>query len=88
MRKNKASTGLILLLIVFFLSSCQQNVPAVIAFTHVNVIPMTMDEVIHDQTILVSGAEIIALGDADELPIPTVAVEDIPTSAKFLRPAV
>ena len=73
MRKNKASTGLILLLVVIFLSSCQQNGPAVIAFTHVNVIPMTTDEVIRDQIVLVSGAEIIALGDADELPIPNSA---------------
>jgi imidazolonepropionase-like amidohydrolase len=41
-----------------------------IAFTNVNLIPMTGETVLYDQTVLVKGSEIAAIGDSDTVKIP------------------
>jgi hypothetical protein len=43
---------------------------AVTAFTHVNVIPMTHETVEEDQTILIAGDRILAVGPTNSIPIP------------------
>jgi imidazolonepropionase-like amidohydrolase len=47
-----------------------QGAEKMIAFTHVNLIPMTSEKTIPDQTVLVNGSEIVAIGDSDALKIP------------------
>ena len=42
----------------------------VIAFTNVNLIPMTSETVIENQTVLVKGTQIIDIGGSDEVKIP------------------
>ncbi len=64
------------LLIVLALSACgitKPNSQPVIAFTHVNLIPMTSETVIEDQTVLVKGSDIVAIGDSDTVGIPSGA---------------
>jgi len=40
-----------------------------IAITHVNVIPMTDDVVLRDQTVLTRGRQIVTIGPADKVPV-------------------
>jgi imidazolonepropionase-like amidohydrolase len=47
-----------------------QNQEQAIAFTHVNLVPMTSETVIKDQTVLVRGTRIVAIGVSDRLKIP------------------
>ncbi len=58
------------ILITACASASDINTEQVIAFTNVNLIPMTSEIVIEDQTVLVSGSDIIDIGPADELKIP------------------
>jgi len=44
-----------------------------IAFTNVNVIPMTSDVVLRNQVVIVDGVKIVAVGKAEEVPIPAGA---------------
>ena len=44
------------------------------AFTHVNLVPMTAEIILEDQTVLVQGMEIIAVGSSDEVAVPVDAV--------------
>ena len=71
---------LIILLIAAFvtnlLSSCTQGSEEVIAFTKVNLIPMYSERVIENQTVLVKGSKIIAIGD--------LGIVQIPESAKII----
>jgi imidazolonepropionase-like amidohydrolase len=68
--------GLIGLVIVYailisaWLFLRNQNSEQTTAFTHVNLIPMTSEKVIEDQTVLVRGTEIVALGESGKSKIP------------------
>jgi imidazolonepropionase-like amidohydrolase len=44
-----------------------------IAFVHVNVVPMTSETVYYDQTVVVSGDRITAVGPADKVEVPASA---------------
>ncbi|MBN1314230.1 MAG: hypothetical protein JXA42_02140 [Anaerolineales bacterium] len=44
-----------------------------IAFTHVNVIPMTGEIIIKDQTVLVEGSKIVDIGNSDTVQVPESA---------------
>ncbi|MEA1977593.1 MAG: amidohydrolase family protein [Chloroflexota bacterium] len=58
-------------------SSSSANDVSITAFTHVNIVPMTAEIVLENQTVLVKGSKIIAIGPADEISIPTdVAIID------------
>jgi hypothetical protein len=64
--------GLVVLstvLISTWISGCNQNQEQTIAFTNVNLIPMTSETVIEDQTVLVKGSDIIDIGGSNELKI-------------------
>jgi hypothetical protein len=78
-----------LTLIALFLANCsvmpEQARPSnssanevnLTAFTHVNLVPMTAEIVLENQTVLIEEARIIAIGPADEVSIPpNVAIID------------
>ena len=62
-------------------------VQAQIAFEHVNVLPMTDEEVRTDWTVLVEGDRITAVGPAAEVDIPAAA-ERIDGTGKYLIPGL
>jgi hypothetical protein len=68
---------LIAALVTTLLSSCNQGSEEMVAFTYVNLIPMNSERTIENQTVLVKGSKIIAIGDSDTL--------QIPESAKFVK---
>jgi len=72
MNSHKVLICFILLTIAIVMSGCQPC-QQMIGITHVNLIPMTSEKVIPNQTVLVSGTEIIAMGDSDVMPIPARA---------------
>jgi len=58
-----------------------------IVFTHVNLIPMTSETVIEDQTVLVKGSEIINIGGSNQLKIPRGA-QVIDGKGAYLMPGL
>jgi imidazolonepropionase-like amidohydrolase len=58
------------ILISTWTSGCNQNSEQTIAFTNVILIPMTSETVVENQTVLVRGSKIVAIGASDELKIP------------------
>ena len=73
---------LFVVMAVLLTSGCGDQVPEampdqsapdsshITAFTHVNVVPMTVEVVLEDHTVLVDGARIVAVGPAEEVLIP------------------
>jgi len=55
-------------------SSTSANEVSITAFTHVNLVPMTAEIVVENQTVLIEGSKITAIGPADEVSIPREAV--------------
>lgn len=51
-------------------ASSRANEGSITVFTHVNLIPMTAEIVVENQTVLIEGSSIIAIGPADEISIP------------------
>jgi imidazolonepropionase-like amidohydrolase len=69
----------LLFFLAFILSGCvvgekrdqqQTSDEATTAFIHVNVVPMTSEIVIADQTVLIDGKRIVAIGPSSEISIP------------------
>jgi imidazolonepropionase-like amidohydrolase len=50
--------------------SCRSERGEITAITHVNLVPMTGEMIIEDQTVLVQGPQIVATGDSDVLRVP------------------
>ncbi len=73
MNSMKILRWLVLALAGLIFSSCDQRTDVTIAFTHVNLIPMMSENVIENQTVLIAGSTIIAIGDFSEIPIPKKA---------------
>jgi imidazolonepropionase-like amidohydrolase len=67
---KKSSTRVILGLFALLLVSCNTKPQEVVAFTHVHLVPMTGEKVVQDQTVLIEGETIVAIGDSDAWPIP------------------
>jgi hypothetical protein len=59
----------------------------VTAFAHVNMVPMTAEIVLEDQTVLVLGSEIVEVGPSDEVAIPVNAVV-IDSEGAYLMPGL
>ncbi|MCK5635605.1 MAG: hypothetical protein KAI06_10975, partial [Anaerolineales bacterium] len=51
-------------------SSSNANEVSITAFKHVNLVPMTAEIVLENQTVLIEGSMITAIGPADEVSIP------------------
>ncbi|HBZ57294.1 MAG TPA: hypothetical protein DEO88_17975 [Syntrophobacteraceae bacterium] len=75
------------ILISTWASGCDQNSKQTIAFTHVNLIPMTSETVITDQTVLVKGSEIVAIGASNNLKTPWGA-QVIDGKSAYLMPGL
>ncbi|HEY6941449.1 amidohydrolase family protein [Dokdonella sp.] len=60
--------------------------PAPLAFVHVNVVPMDRERVLRDQTVIVGGNRIIALGAAIEPPAGAVVIDGRGTA--YLAPGL
>jgi imidazolonepropionase-like amidohydrolase len=58
------------ILISTWTSGCNQNPGQTIAFTNVNLVPMTSETVVENQTVLVRGSKIVAIGASNEVKIP------------------
>ncbi len=81
-------------LVVLFgilLSACtltrDQHSEQTIAFTNVNLIPMTRETVVYGQTVLVRGSEVVAIGDYDAMSIPAGA-QIIDGNGAYLMPGL
>lgn len=72
-REKLVSLATLSLLALLFLASCSKKSEEFTAFTHVNLVPMTSETVIEDQTVLVEGATIVAIGGSKVLRIPAGA---------------
>ena len=85
-QKERLVSLAILVLFALLLLSCNKS-EELIAFTHVHLVPMTGKEIIKDQTILVEGATIVAVGGSDAMPIPDGA-QVIYGHAAYLMPGL
>jgi imidazolonepropionase-like amidohydrolase len=61
--------------------------PSITAFVHVNVIPMDTERVLNNQTVIVNGDRIIALGPMDEVAVP-LGAEIIEGNGAYLMPGL
>jgi len=71
--KPSSQSFIAFVLFVFILTSCRAGKKEVTAFVHVNLIPMTHESVVEDQTVLVEGTKIAAVGPSDEVVVPETA---------------
>jgi hypothetical protein len=60
--------------------------PVVTAFVHVNVLPMDTDRVLHDQTVLVQGDEVAAIGSSVVVPTGATVIDGHGTA--YLSPGL
>ncbi|MBW2311383.1 MAG: hypothetical protein JRF35_09965 [Deltaproteobacteria bacterium] len=51
----------------------KERKPSITAFKHLNLMPMTEERIIEDQTVLVKGARIIEIGPSSQVTIPESA---------------
>ena len=68
--KKPRGPSLIVVFLALFLIGCGNKPVKIIALTHVNLVPMTGEKVIENQTVLVQGTNIAAVGGSDTLSIP------------------
>ena len=64
-----------------------QSAPEAVAFTNVNVVPMDVERVLRDQTVLVEQGRIRRLGSADEVRVPA-GVTTVDGTGKYLMPGL
>ena len=72
------------------LTACETPAPPIsglTAFTHVNVLPMTSDAVVADQTVVVADGVIVEMGPAGEVEVPSGATA-IDGSGRYLMPGL
>ncbi len=70
MKKEKSLSLTTVVLLALLLVSCSKKSEEHTAFTNVNLVPMTGEKIIENQTVLVKGAKIVAIGGSDALRIP------------------
>ena len=62
--------GFMVFCLTAILTSCSKNLEPYTAFTNVNLVPMTGEKIIENQTVLIEGMKIVAIGGSDALRIP------------------
>ncbi len=77
----------IIILLAFLLMSCSHKSERITAFTHVNLVPMTGETIVENQTVLVKGAKIVAIGSSAALHIPEGA-QVIDGNGAYLMPGL
>ena len=70
MKKKICESLITAALIALFLTSCSNRAAKLTAFTNVNLVPMTGEKIIENQTVLVEGTKIAAIADSVALRIP------------------
>jgi len=76
-----------LFLSVVLLLLASAGVAEVTAFVNVNVVPMTSEKVVEQQTVIVESSHIVAIGPVDEVPIPEEA-KVIEGTDRYLMPGL
>ncbi len=68
----KKSTIILVIFVLLSVVSCNDNggVEKYTAFSHVNLIPMTDETIVEDQTIVIKDSKIIEIGNSDEVLLP------------------
>ena len=75
----------LIILLALLLMSCSNKSEKITAFTNVNLVPMTGEKIIENQTVLVKGAKIAAIGASDAVRIPEGA-QVIDGNGAYLMP--
>jgi len=70
MKKTICVSLIMATLITLFLTGYSNKATTLTAFTDVNVVPITGERIVRNQTVLVEGAKIVAIGNSDTLLIP------------------
>ena len=65
----------------------QASAPGIVAFVHATVIPMDTQRVLHDQAVVVSRGEIVAVGPASTVKVPDGALR-VDATGRYLMPAL
>jgi len=87
MKKTTCVSLAMAFLMSSFSTACSNKAATLTAFTDVNVVPMTSERIVENQTILVAGAKIIAIGDSDVLCIPE-GTQVIDGNGAYLMPGL
>ncbi len=93
MHKHPGRIGFFMgLLLALVLPSAAQQRPAadepVVAFVDVNVLPMDTERVLANQTVVVEGSTIVAMGPSDRIEIPDDALEIQGNGTAYLMPGL
>ena len=70
-----------------FLLSCSKEQEEYTAFLDVNLVPMTQEGIVENQTVLIKGSRIIKIGPTDQLPLPR-NTKIIPGKGHYLMPGL
>ena len=87
MPRSRFLTALCLLIGMMGCHSAHAETEAVTAFVHVNLVPMTREAILTDQTVLIQGEHIISAGPSNTIQIPDNA-NIIPGDGAYLMPGL
>jgi len=87
MKKTICVSLVMAVLMAFFSMGCSNEAATLIAFTDIHVVPMTSERIVENQTVLVEGARIVAIGDSDALLIPE-GTQVIDGNGAYLMPGL
>ena len=87
MGTNHLLVAIVIISMTFKLAFCQDNTDNIYAINGVNIITMTSEEIIVNQTVLVKGNRIIGINDLDKVKIPDEALI-IDGTGKYLIPGL
>jgi len=73
--------------LALFPLGCSSEAVTLTAFTDVNVVPMTSERIVENQTVLVKGVRIVAIGDSNTLLIPD-GTQVIDGNGAYLMPGL
>jgi len=86
-KKIISLTGLLVLFLPVFLLSCNKDQESYTAFINVNIVPMTQEGIVENQTVLIKGSRIIKIGPTDQLRLPKNTTI-IPGNGYYLMPGL
>ena len=87
MKKTICVSLIMATLIALLLPGSSNKAATLTAFTDVNIVPMTSERIVRNQTVLVEGARIVAIGDSDVLLIPE-GTQVIDGNGAYLMPGL
>lgn len=87
MKKNAVKSLVIWLSLIYIANSYAQKTEETIVFKNVNLIPMTSEVIIPNQTVIVNGSRIAQISDNDKLVVPKNSIV-IDGTGKYLMPGL